>query len=80
LWLVGSEDGLVVAYSAIVRDVQGGEWVYESLSGQKYMRRRVEVRYITGSLAVLARGPAPGTQVVITGVSELFGTEFGAGK
>lgn len=78
--LVGAHESLVVPQSAIVRDVHGGEWVYESLAPHRYVRRRIEVRYVTGSQAVLARGPAAGTQVVITGVAELFGTEFGGGK
>jgi RND family efflux transporter MFP subunit len=80
LTLVGAQESLVVPQSAIIRDVHGGEWVYESLATHQYVRRRVEVRYVTGSQAVLARGPAAGTQVVITGVAELFGTEFGGGK
>lgn len=80
LTLVGAQESLVVPQSAIIRDVHGGEWVYESLAPQRYVRRRVEVRYVTGSEAVLARGPAAGTQVVITGAAELFGTEFSGGK
>ena len=80
LTLVGAQESLVVPQSAIIRDVHGGEWVYESLAPHQYVRRRVEVRYVAGSQAVLARGPAAGTQVVITGAAELFGTEFGGGK
>ena len=80
LTLQGTEDSLVVPQSAIIRDVHGGEWVYENVAPQKYVRRRVEVRYVTGSNVVLARGPAAGTQIVVAGAAELFGTEFGAGK
>ena len=80
LTLVGTHESLVVPQSAIIRDVHGGEWVYENIAPQKFVRRRVEVRYVSGSYAVLARGPAAGTQVVITGAAELFGTEFGGGK
>jgi hypothetical protein len=36
------------------------------------------LRHVTEGLAVLARGPSTGTQVVTAGVAELFGTEFGA--
>ncbi len=28
----------------------------------------------------LSRGPDPGTQIVVEGVAELYGTEFGIGK
>ena len=80
LKIVGSEESLVVAHSAIIRDVHGGEWVYENIAPQQYIRRRVEVRYVTDSVAVLAHGPAQGTKVAVTGVAELFGTEFGVGK
>jgi membrane fusion protein, heavy metal efflux system len=58
LTLSGAEESLVVENSAVVRDIHGGEWVYENTAPQKYTRRRVEVRYVTGSQAVLARGPA----------------------
>ncbi len=80
LTLQGTEESLVVPQSAIIRDVHGGEWVYENFAPQKYMRRRVEVRYVTDSIVVLARGPAAGTQIVVAGAAELFGAEFGAGK
>lgn len=80
LSVIGAEESLVVPHSAIVRDVHGGEWVYGNVGPRQYVRRRVEVRNVTGSVAVLVRGPAAGTQVVITGAAELFGTEFGTGK
>ena len=80
LTLVGTEESLVVPNSAIVRDVNGSEWVYENTAPHEYVRRRVEVRYVTGAQAVLARGPARGAQVVVTGAAELFATEFSTGK
>ena len=80
LTLAGAQESLVVPHSAIIRDVHGGEWVYEKLAPLKYARRRVEVRNVSGTQAVLARGPAVGAEVVITGAAELFGTEFAGGK
>jgi RND family efflux transporter MFP subunit len=80
LTLLGTQESLVVPNSAILRDIHGGEWVYENIASQQFMRRRVEVRYITGSQAVLARGPAQGTPVVVTGAAELFSTEFSTSK
>lgn len=70
---------LVVPWSAIVRDAQGGAWVYER-KGNSFSRRPVLVHSLIGDWAVLERGPAPGTMVVTVGVAELFGTEFGSGK
>jgi RND family efflux transporter MFP subunit len=74
------EKSLVVPWSAVAHDINGGAWVYEHIAPQQYARRRVEVRRVVGSLAVLARGPAAGSKIVTAGVAELFGTEFGTGK
>ena len=76
----GEEESLVVPWSAVVHDVQGGTWVYENTGPLAYTRRRVEVSRVAGSEAVLARGVKPGARIVTAGVAELFGTEFGVGK
>ena len=73
-------EGLVVPYSAILHDVQGGAWVYVNPAPHVYARQRVEVKHVAGTLAVLARGPAAGTRVVTAGAAELFGSEFSAAK
>lgn len=75
----GSRNALTAPWSAILYDVNGGEWVYERISDHVYARRRVEVIAVTDDLAILARGPKEGTPVVAVGGPELFGTEFGAG-
>lgn len=75
-----SEESLVVPWSAVIHDINGGAWVYENTAPQQYARRRVEVRRVVNSLAVLARGPAVGAKVVTAGAAELFGAEFGTGK
>ncbi len=75
-----TEESLVVPWSAVLHDIHGGTWVYENIGPQQYVRRRVEVRRVTGSLAVLARGPAVGANIVTAGAAEIFGTEFGTGK
>lgn len=76
----GREKALVVPWSAVVHDLQGGTWVYQATSRLTFARRRVTVRHVAGRDAVLDSGPAPGVLVVSTGAAELFGTEFGAGK
>jgi membrane fusion protein, heavy metal efflux system len=78
--LRGAVEGLTVPWSAVVHDVHGGAWVYENPSAQTFVRKPIEVRHVSGTYAVLARGPAPGTKIVAEGVAELFGVEFGAGK
>jgi membrane fusion protein, heavy metal efflux system len=75
-----TEESLVVPWSAVLHDIHGGTWVYEKTGPQQYVRRRVEVRHVVGSLAVLARGPAVGANIVTAGAAEIFGTEFGTGK
>ena len=80
LALKSTEDSLVVPWEAVLHDVNGGTWVYENTAPQVFVRRPVEVRDVVDRLAVLSRGPAPGTRVVTAGAAELFGTEFGPGK
>lgn len=80
LVLKSSEESLVVPWSAVLHDINGGTWVYENTAPQVFVRRPVEVRDVVDRVAVLARGPAPGTRIVTTGAAELFSTEFGAGK
>jgi RND family efflux transporter MFP subunit len=70
---------LVVPFTAILYDIQGGAWVYEQIGPRRYARRRVAVRYVDAPNAVLAMGPEPGVKVVTEGAAELFGTEFGVG-
>lgn len=72
--------GLVVPWSAVLHDINGGEWVYERTAPTEFVRRRVQVADVSGGLASLASGPKLGAQVVVQGAAELFGTEFGVGK
>jgi RND family efflux transporter MFP subunit len=74
------QEALVVPYSAIVYDILGGSWVYESLGDHKYARRRVQVKYVVNNTAVLANGPPAGSKIVSEGAIELLGTEFFVSK
>ena len=78
--LIQKGNQTVVPWSSIMHDVYGGEWVYEQIEPRVYVRRRVEVSWISDDLAVLKRGPPPGTAVVTAGVAELAGSEFGFAK
>ncbi len=75
--LKGSLTGTVIAWSAILHDIYGGTWLYESLGEHVYARRRVEVSDVIQDYALLSRGPPPGTHVVVVGAAELYSTEFG---
>lgn len=78
--LQGGNEQLVVPWSAVMHDINGGTWVYEKTAEHTYVRRRVQVRYIVDELAVLESGPAVGANIVTAGAVELFGTEMGFAK
>lgn len=71
---------LTVPWSALVRDFEGGAWVYTIVGPGQYVRRRVGVTSVVGGDAVLAFGPPAETEVVADGAAELFGVEFGGNK
>jgi len=73
-------DCLTVPWGAVLHDLQGGTWVYEVLGPRTYRRQRIFVRYAMDNTAVLATGPAPGTNVVSEGAVEIFGAETGFSK
>lgn len=78
--LDGDEAGLSLPTAAIVRDINGGEWVYTRIAPNTFLRRRIETVSSADGRAILSRGLEPGAEVVTDGAAELFGTEFGAGK
>jgi RND family efflux transporter MFP subunit len=78
--LTGAADALVAPLASVLYDVHGGAWLYEVTEPHVFVRRRIEIRGVQGDVAVLERGPTPGTTVVTAGAAELFGSEFGAGK
>lgn len=78
--LRNSGDSLVVPWSAVIHDIQGGTWVYRRTAPRTFVRQRVEVRFVNDALAVLAAGPPPGAEIVADGAAELYGTEFGFAK
>lgn len=81
-----------IPWSAVVFDIYGGSWVYQRTAPYTYVRQRVEVEFLTKTdngtetvaatvaEAVLRRGPNVGSEIVIEGVAEIFGTEFGGAK
>ena len=63
-------------YAGIVYDEQGGTWVYTPTGPNTYVRQRVKVDHIAGTVAVLSEGPAAGSEVVTEGSQELLGAEY----
>lgn len=74
--LRGAIEQRVIPWSAVVQDIHGGHWIYERIAEHKFVRRRVQVKQVIDSWAVLEQGPPVGTTIVVTGVAEIFGTEF----
>lgn len=75
--LADAKESLTVPWSAVVYDVHGSTWVYAQAAPRTYARKRVVVRHTAGEDAVLATGPAAGTNIVAHGGQELFGAETG---
>ena len=80
LALRGEQRELVVPAKSIIYDIYGGTWVYVRTGDHAFERRRVLIHYTEGESSVLAAGPPADSEVVVDGVAELYGTEFGAGK
>lgn len=72
-----SAGGTQVPTSAVWYDAQGRTWVYLQVGRLQFVRDPVDVARYTGTVAVLSRGPAPGTPVVKVGAAELYGAEQG---
>jgi hypothetical protein len=64
----------VIPYSAVNND--GSTWTFVRIGARTYLRERITVASIDGSVAVLTQGPAPGAAVVTVGAPELLGTEY----
>jgi hypothetical protein len=69
----------IAPYAAVFYDVAGVAWVYTNPQPLMFVRQKVTVAQIKAADAILTDGPPAGTQVVIVGVSELYGTEKGVG-
>lgn len=78
----GVSESLAVPAAALLYGPSGESWVYERMSPQNYVHRRVEVLRSEGSLLVLraAASLAVGADVVTAGAAELHGVELGVGK
>ena len=70
---------LIVPYASLIYDPRGETWVYISPQPRTFVRFKVVVDYIEGSIVVLKAGPPAGTVVASVGVAELYGTETGVG-
>lgn len=70
---------LVVPYDAVFLDAHGDFWVYANPEPLVFVREPIDIVRETSDRAFLADGPPVGTDVVIVGVPELYGSETGFG-
>ena len=66
----------VIPYSAVVYDTDGSTWTYVQNGQGRYLRASIVVEVIQAQIAVLSKGPADGTAVVVVGAPELLGAEY----
>ena len=64
----------------MIIDPTGTYWVYETTDRFAYRRAELSGAWEEGTRTLYERGPNVGTDVVVVGVPELYGTEFGIGK
>lgn len=69
---------IAVPFAAVVRDAEGGAWVYERVAPRTYRRRRVDPLRRDGERMLLRAGIAEGAEIVGAGAVELWGHEMGA--
>jgi hypothetical protein len=69
----------VVPHSALIYDPKGQAWVYTSPEPRMFIKRKVDVDYVEGNLAVLNDGPPAGTSVVSRAAAEVYGADSGVG-
>src|SRR5680860_120439 len=73
------EPRLMIPYSSIIYDADGGTWTYTNPEPLVFERAEISIESIDGDRVLLLEGPPAGTQVVVVGAAELFGAEFGVG-
>jgi hypothetical protein len=76
LQLAGGGEQKTIPYSAVIYGIEGGVWTYTTTGPLTFVRAPITVASLQGNVAVLSKGPDPGTEVVTVGGGELLGTEF----
>ena len=74
-----ANDLIELPQSAVVRDMNGGTWVYERIEARTFRRRRIEIAASNATTVWITNGVVLDASVVSTGAAELFGAEFGVG-
>jgi len=73
----GAADGQVtMPYAAVIYYTDGSTWTYTMPEERTFVRQPVTIASISGDVATLTEGPAPGTAVVVVGAPEILGAEL----
>jgi hypothetical protein len=75
--VAGKPGDLVIPYSAVVYDAEGGTWTFVEVEPLVYQRELITITSVDGDEVRLSEGPEPGTDVVTVAVAELVGVEAG---
>lgn len=78
--LKGEEEQLSVPANAVLYDIHGGTWVYRRMDVLTFRRTKVAITGTEAGFAMLSSGLEAGTEIIVDGAAEVFGTEFGTGK
>lgn len=71
----GGDKAKIVPYSSVIYDVSGDSWLYTNPEPLVFVRQKIVIERILGSVVVLSEGPEVGTVVVSVGAAELMGVE-----
>ena len=71
-----ASERLVVPYSAVLWDAQGGNWLYVRSGDDEFLRQRVELGRRLETDVVIERGVKKNDEVVVEGAQTLYGEEF----
>lgn len=66
----------VIPYEALIYNDEAKTFVYTSTKALSYEREPITVDRIEDDRVLLSKGPAPGTEVVTVGASEVYGAEL----
>ena len=73
------EQRKVIPEGALIYDPNGEAFAYTSTEPLVFVRAPLNIDYIENGELILRNGPAAGTEVVMVGAAELWGSETGVG-
>ena len=75
-----SVSGATVPYAAVIYDIEGHTWVYNSPEPLTFVRVPIQIEEINGDTVMLSQGLGSAMNIVTVGVAEIYGAETGVSK